>query len=625
MKKAVRLLGVILLLMGLLTGCAQKQESSMFTADNEIYTYQKIDPKKTQIVVSRTGNIPVGQLCLAFEEQNPDVQIIYLDITGGDDQCSPLEQWILNGDLPDVVITAGDFRNEQMTQERFVSLSDDPIIRNYEAAALQRTATASNVYWLPGPSDISAMIYNKTLFDQYGWEAPATFEEFVALCDQIRQDTNGEVEPWNPNAKYSNELMISLEAMTYKEVFGGLENRSWYDALMAGETTFSANMKPFFDAVQTLIDHGILREEHFAYSATTRGNEFAAGKIAMANFGIFDADNEQFDFAFMPYPTTKGELGYLCDSYSCYVGQPKKEHTDKENDAIKRFIAFFSSADGQQAYIGNAMKISNVKGIALNQSDDLEALRPAVEAGHQFSLLEFASTTKVRRRYDIWQLLAQMAAGSISVEDCLTVLDQRALTDPEVVVQEPPQVVATASEDLTILETSFLIADLYREIAGADIGLIADNAVYRGNLMRIYKGDLTPAFIHVLKPRSFANGSTLVKATMTGRQLTDALNHPAGNSETADCVYAYSGLKCEVAPWNELGSKYLSVKLADGAALDMDKLYTVAFWAGTVADEYVTETLETYEGSWEELMTAQLKAKGTIAPAKDGRIKLVWK
>ena len=93
---------------------------------------------------------------------------------------------------------------------------------------------------------------------------------------------------------------------------------------------------------------------------------------------------------------------------------------------------------------------------------------------------------------------------------------------------------------------------------------------------------------------------------------------------TSNSIYAYSGLKCEVAPWNELGQKYLSVTLADGTALQMDKLYTVAIWDGTVADAYITQTLETYEGTWEALMTEKLVADGAIAPAKDGRIKLVW-
>lgn len=89
-------------------------------------------------------------------------------------------------------------------------------------------------------------------------------------------------------------------------------------------------------------------------------------------------------------------------------------------------------------------------------------------------------------------------------------------------------------------------------------------------------------------------------------------------------VDAVSGLKCTVAPWNELGSKVLSVTMADGTAIDEAKLYTVAIWQGTVHEEYITEELKSYEGTFEELLTAKLETEQTIAPASDGRMTLQW-
>ena len=40
------------------------------------------------------------------------------------------------------------------------------------------------------------ILYNKTMFDQYGWEKPETYEELVALCEQICEDTNETVAPF---------------------------------------------------------------------------------------------------------------------------------------------------------------------------------------------------------------------------------------------------------------------------------------------------------------------------------------------------------------------------------------------------------------------------------------------
>ena len=626
MKKRIYLLLALLLLLIAAVGCARNTALRTFRADNEILTYTRIDPDKTQLVVSRTGNIEVRRFCRAFEEQNPDVQVVYLDLTGGNGNCKPVVDWVKNGCLPDVMITAAGFFTDEETAQYFEDLSAEPLIANYEADALKRASVNASIYRLPGPSSINAMMYNKTLFQQYGWEVPATFDEFIALCRRIREDTDGQVEPWNPNAKYDNELLTAVEAFTYEELFGGADNRAWYTAFISGEggAAFRGHMEPYYEVLRQLAEEGLLRPEHFSYSATTRGKEFAAGQIAMVNMNISDYDNDAFDFSYMPFPTTQGELGYLCDAFSCFVSVPKKEHSDREREVITRFLEFFSSPEGQRIFIGEGMQVSNVKGAVLNQSDDLADLQPAVEAGHMFERMEFEGALG-KANFSLWQHAKRLTEGTATVEDCIAKVDAapyRPAGSEEAAVQE---VLATAPASLTMLETSFYIADAYRAAAEADIGLITHGEAYRGNLMRIFAGDLTPAFVEAFKPRSFENGAVLEKLVMTGGQLLEALNHPVGNERTADCVYAYSGLRCELAPWRPLGEKYLSVKLADGSPLDPDRLYTVAAWSGTVDPQYVTRVEQRYEDSWQALMTARLQADGTVKAASDGRVKLEWK
>jgi raffinose/stachyose/melibiose transport system substrate-binding protein len=129
-----------------------------------------------------------------------------------------------------------------------------------------------------------------------------------------------------------------------------------------------------------------------------------------------------------------------------------------------------------------------------------------------------------------------------------------------------------------------------------------------------------------LKPRSFDNDSTLVAAKMTGKQLKAALNDPLGeDGVSADCIYAFSGLKATCAPWNALGSKILSVTRTDGSAIDDNDEYSVSFWLGTVNEKYYdTASVRTVEGTFDEILTAYLTAEGTIAPAEDGRLTLSW-
>ena len=621
-------------------GCAK---SGPFTQPNEIVTYTKTDPAKTQIVVSTLGNNSnLRDLAAAFEAANEDVQVIRLDLTGGTAAYRPVVDWVVHGIAPDVMLVNPDtFVNDAQITGYLEDLSANPCIERFEVEALNRLAINGHVYFLPAPSEINCIIYNRTLFERYGWEVPGSFDEFVALCNQIREDTNGEVQPWNPNAIYDLVFSTALEAFTYVDLFSGVDNWAWYHDFCDRKATFAGHMEPFFDMVQTLIDNKILLEEHFSYSATTRGKEFEAGKIAMYNAPISRINSNEYAFDYMPYPSTSGGLGYVNDYFSAMLCVPARERTEAERDAVNRFIAFFSSAEGQRALIGETLMLSNVKDVPLTRPEAMAGIETVIEQGHKFSRLDFPGSSERNwadresaqnmtsgsvgeRSWTFRESALSMVTGEKTGAQIIAEIDRKPYKTAEEAGVGSAQKIAEVAEDFTVLEFSCYIADMYREQAGAEIGLINHGVAYRGNLVRIFAGDMFASYMYPIKPRSFANGSTLVKLSMTGRQILDALNHPVGNESVSNSVYAVSGLKCEIAPWNAPGEKYLSVKRADGAALDPDALYTVACWDGCVAEEYITEVLETFEGTWEERMETKMRTDGTLAPAKDGRIKLVW-
>ncbi|MDO5112481.1 MAG: extracellular solute-binding protein [Clostridia bacterium] len=622
MMKRIATLTLCAILLFCLCACAANgKQAKLGQADNEILTYQKIDPEKTTLFVGTTGNDYIGHLNAEFESQNPDVQIIVSTQTGGSGTSRPMADNVKSGYAPDIMFVSAGYFDSEETVQYFEKLSANPLVRSYQDEALNRLAVDDNIYFLPGPSTITCMLYNNTLFEQYGWETPKTFEEFVALCLRIREDTNGTVQPWNPNAKYETNFNAVTTAFVYEELFGGIENRSWYEEFINGNATFAGHMEPYYDMLQTLIDNDIILEEHFSYSATTRGEEFQEGKIAMYNYPVGGTRSEVYDIRYMPFPSTTGENGFLVDNINVTVGVPIKEHTEAEKDAIQRYLEFFTSIEGQNAFIGENLMFSNVKDVPLNNAEYLSGIEDAINKGRYFSQLTFA-LPDVKSNISFSKDALAMTLGEKTGAQCIADNDVHPFKTEEV---QEPEPVATVAEDFTILDTSFFIADMYREKAGADIGLIAHNVAYRGNLMRMYKGELDADDIKSLKPRSLENKSTLIKATMSGRQFMEAITHITNYGDTdVNAVFAFSGLKCTVAPWKPRGEVYASVALADGTAIDPDTLYTVAMWDGTVAPEYITEIVETYAGTWEEFMTETLKAKGTIAPARDGRITLVW-
>lgn len=620
MKRILFLIMALVLVLCSFAGCSAKAEP-VGTAADEILTYRKLDPDKTTLIVSRTGNINLQGLCDAFEAANPDVQVVILDITGGSKTSMPLTDWLTGGIPVDVFFTANNLISSEDVRESCEELSLNPVVACYTKESLDSLALDGRIYMLPGPSMLNCITYNKTMFAEHGWAVPTTFDEFVALCVKIREETDGAVEGWNPNAKYNAELMCALEGFTYAELFAGGVNAQWYSELCAGTGSFSGHMEPFYAVVQTLVDNQILRPEHFTYSATTRNNEFKEGKIAMVNGVVGAFETTDFERGCFPYPGTVSDGEYLNSNMKCYVGVAKQARTDEEQDAVQRFLVYLSSADGQRVFIGDSLMSSNVIGVGLNSDERLASLSSAIDEGHIFSSLYF-NQSDLGRSFSLYSsvkdITSRILSGEWSIEkfDALPYLGSGATLETKTLLDVP--------EAFNILETSCYIADMYRSAAGADIGLIVNNIAYRGNLMRIFAGPFTEDDLSVLQPRSFANGSTLVRAEITGSRLLDALNAPFDAGGAVDALYAFSGLVCELAPWNELGSKYISVRLPDGSELDPNKTYTVAFWSGTVSEEFLSGTPTAVDGSWVDLMRAYILQTSAAKPDISQRLTLVW-
>lgn len=48
----------------------------------------------------------------------------------------------------------------------------------------------------PWNENVTGIVYNKTLFDQYGWSVPNTADELQELCEKIVADTKGKIAPF---------------------------------------------------------------------------------------------------------------------------------------------------------------------------------------------------------------------------------------------------------------------------------------------------------------------------------------------------------------------------------------------------------------------------------------------
>lgn len=644
MKKTLGI--VLLVILILFTSCANKgqstKNSTSFNLENEIVTYENIQPEKEVFVIAKTGNVYFTESIYSdFIKTHPEVQLVFTDITYGGKTNYPVKDVLDKGERPDVIVWATSPDSILNPEDYFEDLSTNSALSRFSNEALNTVAVDGKVYYLPGPGIGNAFLYNKTMFEKYGWSKPKNFDEFVELCVQIKKDTNGEVTPFNPNMKYPNVYVQDFEGFVYNELFGGVENLKWYKDYLAGKATFSSHMKPFYDAYQKLVDAELIDPSFFSYSTTTRWKEFLSGKIAMVNYvlvsGLIKMDDRESEIDTMGFPSTSEGYpdGALKISYGTYFSVPKKENNAKRKAIINDLIAYWAKDDVQKQLMGKNVMVSSLKGNSIISDNAIanESLKNLIEQGNSFSGYYFKTHTMPSTYNPFAEISAgfkEILNGTIDSTEAMRRVDEKHQEVLSGKYNEEVETVATSEKDFTVLETSMLLSDMFKEKTGSDIALVINNNNYRGNLMRIFKGSITPDMITNLKPRSFDNKSKLQRVVLTGENLIKALNtvlvkSGADMGMSYKPIYASSGLKCEVKPTAPLGEKYISITLMDGSAIIPDKEYTVGAWQGTIDDQFISRVEDEIEGSFESLLTEYLKAKGTITPYSDDRIKLNWK
>ena len=122
------------------------------------------------------------------------------------------------------------------------------------------------------------MVYNKTLFEENGWEVPTTYDELKELCGKI-QDAG--ITPWfMPGADgWQHQLAFFQIGGVYEEATPGL-----YDELNENKATFADNEKMLevLNEFKELSDAGYFGEDWIGTDSTNMSNEFGDRNCAMA-------------------------------------------------------------------------------------------------------------------------------------------------------------------------------------------------------------------------------------------------------------------------------------------------------------------------------------------------------
>ena len=215
-----------------------------------------------------------------FNETHDD---IHLSIKSPNEAMTILKTRFIREDYPDIIGIGGDIDYSNfLDADMFMDISDLDVVKKIKPVYMDiadslELLPKDGVFSLPYSANAAGIFYNRDLFEQHGWNIPETWNEFTALCEQIRSEgtqplTFGLKDTWTALSPW-NSLAVSLAPTDVcKEV-------------NAGNTTFSKEYRTVAEKMKDLLKY--TDGNPFAYSYTDACTAFARGESAMYIIGSY--------------------------------------------------------------------------------------------------------------------------------------------------------------------------------------------------------------------------------------------------------------------------------------------------------------------------------------------------
>ena len=126
-----------------------------------------------------------------FNETHDD---IHLTIESPSDAMTILKTRFIREDNPDIIGIGGDVNfSSFVDSDMLMDISDFEGLNDIKQAykdidkALEYVPE-EGIYAVPYVANAAGILYNRGMFEEYGWKIPETWDEFIALCDEIQSE-----------------------------------------------------------------------------------------------------------------------------------------------------------------------------------------------------------------------------------------------------------------------------------------------------------------------------------------------------------------------------------------------------------------------------------------------------
>ena len=475
------------------------------------------DPPHEPLTIM-TGKMDYTKFAEAFKKAYPEVELQFISYC---ENTTYYQHKILEaGQAPDIY-TANVLPDKELQEKYLVDLSVYPFSAKYAVSRLNECSVKGAIYMLPCNYSVLGIYYNKTLFEKYGWNVPASFRELEELVPKIRAANVDVAATALEYTGYGFQYLFNLGDTVFLRTPDGFE---WVEQFLNGEITADNVWEETLTYMQKWIDLGMIDGTWSGKTTDEVKNHFMEGNTAFyVHGGIFqftqNEDGTGDRYGIIPWLSEDGSNNRYITSTNCYFGLnadlEKPENKQKLQDALK-LMEFISTEEGQRLLPGGEKQLLPLLDERIDAADEYREVVTMLNAGFSAPLA-----------YAGWENLIvavgaeclKWYAGESTGENVIAVMN-RALQNS---IENKTNSFANIAENLTLEETAKLVGNAFAKAVGADCSLISLGEYHDGKENRfgvngcLWKGPVIDEVISSVNPLGWVD--TVKTTTLTGKEI----------------------------------------------------------------------------------------------------------
>lgn len=291
-----------------------------------------------------------------------------------------LSTQLASGEGPDVVMDGAAFP-ARIKSDNLIELNDEKFLKDFSEEGLSLgTDKDGSVYGIPSYGWYSGVWYNKEIFNDYGLEAPETFEEFLDVSKTLKE---AGVNPIGFGLSDGDSGVHSLVGYLENTFYQEKDNDIFDTELAYGEKELSGNWNSSVNEWMKLIKMNIIDESMLGISNDQNLNAFINGEIAMINSGPWHYNNIKdagFDFGMFSHLGIDKGNQRLVGGPAANMGINKNT---KNIEGAKVVLEALASDEVQMAFLeSNPGGFSYKNGVTQELAKEYELISKILDDGH---------------------------------------------------------------------------------------------------------------------------------------------------------------------------------------------------------------------------------------------------